>query len=224
LILLPPESPKSRYQQYQELIGAATADIGSVMCAFDSSTRVYQLLLEGHIFYSRICKKEKLLYDNHQVVLPQRTKRLGKEIINNAGAVFNRRYERACDFMAGASYFQKKGNPHMAAFHLSQAAILILMGFLSALTGTRHFTNNLSGLMRLMLRFTIDVYVPFPLYKPEDVRLLQLLDSAYIGVRYRDNFRVTTEESAMLFNRVAQLQRIVEEEMNDRLNYLIYWL
>ena len=73
--------------------------------------------------------------------------------------------------------------------------------------------------MNAAKKHTTEIFEVFPCDTPEEKRLFDLLQRAYIESRYNPDFEITKEDIDALIPKVEQLRGIVEKVCRDRIAY-----
>ena len=82
-----------------------------------------------------------------------------------------------------------------------------------------HKSHNLSELMNVVKKYTTEIFEVFPRDTPEEKRLFDLLQRAYIESRYNPDFEITKEDIDALIPKVERLRNIVDTVCRDRIVY-----
>lgn len=110
-------------------------------------------------------------------------------------------------------------NKH-AAFLLHQAAERLYVAVGLVFTGYKRKSHDLEELDEGVAALHPDLPRALPRTEPEDKRLFDLLKRAYIDARYVKSYRITTEELAVLAERVRGLADVVEHVCREKLTSL----
>jgi HEPN domain-containing protein len=125
--------------------------------------------------------------------------------VEAAEQAWSRMFTKAMTFYNGAAYYQSVSVPEQVVFSLHQAIEQMAMALLKALTGYRPDTHNLLRLLALLEQTGLNTLAIFPGNTPEEKALLQTLKNAYSQSRYAENYTVSAELAAILYNRVGLL-------------------
>ncbi len=82
-----------------------------------------------------------------------------------------------------------------------------------------HKSHNLSELMNATKKYAPEIFKALPRDTPEEKRLFDLLQRAYIESRYNPDFEVTKEDIDALIPKVEQLRDIVEKVCRERIAF-----
>ena len=155
---------------------------------------------------------KKLIYDASRIQLESPLPKHDLPRLKVLKEIHNGLMEKANGFVAGAINFYESKELSLSAFMLHQAVEHGLNSLLQPLMQFRLHTHNLHKLMRMVRRFSIEIFNLFPRDIESEIRLFQLLQKAYIHARYKDTFEVKEEEAAVLLERIKLLLQKVAEE------------
>jgi len=107
----------------------------------------------------------------------------------------------------------------MASFHLHQSAENFLRTIPITFILYGHKSHDLSELMNAAKKHTPEIFKAFPRDTPEEKRLFDLLQRAYIESRYNPDFEITKADIDALLPKIELLRDVVEQVCNERLAY-----
>lgn len=177
-------------------------------------------LSNGHLFYSSICKKDKLVYDNGLVPLPATNASLWAYIRKKAEEEFEIGLGRAAAFLDGASFYLERKSRDLAAFMLHQATEGTYRTIIHVLNGMEKKTHCIRSLAKHCRGCAPQLSVFFPADNWQEERLLKLIEDAYLDTRYRDTYEISDRELDILFARVERLQRAAKQVFEERMTCL----
>jgi HEPN domain-containing protein len=125
----------------------------------------------------------------------------------------NQWYQRAAEFYAGAELFIIRKQYALAAFHLHQCAEQCFTSVVYNTCGYRPATHNLLLLYRYACWFEPSLYELFTPQQLKEESLLHLLQKAYTGSRYTNDYSVKGKQLEMIKEKIEILlsrARIVE--------------
>lgn len=216
LVLLPPNA-KYSYTDYQAQVQSKCSEFGSVLIWFGKINEVHKLLQEGHIFYSCICKPDRLLYDNRRVPLPEKTAIDITIVKVKARNFFTESFAIARSFLDGAEYYVTTEQRKPAAFLLHQATEHALRALLGSLTTFGAYGHDLKNLLRHCVVCAPELNVIFPKNSAIEMKLFSLLNNAYVNSRYKNSYEISQEELMLLLDRVSTLQTEIEQFFEEKL-------
>jgi uncharacterized protein len=219
LLVLAAEQEKRPMHEFESLIYNRCHDFAVVSVSVHRWDTIQHLLSSGNIFFSQLCKPEKLIYDSGE------RKLTGPILINpaikhaNLLVEFRQMLEKAKGFLLGSSIYKAALEYQLGAFMLHQAAEQTLNAFLCPLMGLRLQTHNLQKLLLYTRRLSEALYYAvFPRNSGPEIQLFQLLQKAYIYGRYKNNFQVSQDNLETLTDRVIFLQEMVSRIFPEKLN------
>ena len=118
-------------------------------------------------------------------------------------------------FLKGATYYLTIEQNESAAFILHQAVEHSLRALLYSLIGHNNYDHDLPKLLKQTSLCAPELTSVFAQNTEEEKRLLSLLNNAYVGTRYRNNYVITTEEIKRLIVSVEKLQVEVQQFFNE---------
>ena len=176
-------------------------------------------LSKAHYFETEIKRDGVILYDSGAYKLARRRKLDYTEIRERAQKYFDDKFGRANDFLDGVKFYSDTNRYLMASFHLHQSAENFLRTIPMVFILYGHKSHNLSELMNATKKYAPEIFKALPRDTPEEKRLFDLLQRAYIESRYNPDFEVTKEDIDALIPKVEQLRDIVEMVCRERIAY-----
>jgi HEPN domain-containing protein/predicted nucleotidyltransferase len=170
---------------------------------------VNEMLRQGQYFFSDISKEGILIYDSKKSELVKvKKKKSPEERQKKARKDFENWYKSANDFYDHFQYAFKRKKYKMAAFQLHQAAERYYSAILLVFTTYRPKLHDIKKLGKLAAAHDPKLITVFPKGTDEEIRLFNLLKSAYVDSRYDENYNITREELEWLAKRVSKLQKL----------------
>ena len=176
-------------------------------------------LSKAHYFETEIKRDGVILYDSGAYKLARRRKLDYTEIRERAQKYFDDKFGRANDFLDGVKFYSDTNRYLMASFHLHQSAENFLRTIPMVFILYGHKSHNLSELMNATKKYAPEIFKALPRDTPEEKRLFDLLQRAYIESRYNPDFEVTKEDIDALIPKVEQLRDIVEKVCRERIAF-----
>ena len=118
---------------------------------------------------------------------------------------------KAKEFLAGSELFQVRKQNTMAAFMLHQSAEQSLRTLLKTGTGFHANTHNIGRLLRYASLVSYQLPDIFPQKTEQDKRLFDLLQKAYIDARYKENYKINSDDLQCLTEKVRYIQEILSD-------------
>ncbi len=176
-------------------------------------------LSKAHYFETEIKRDGVILYDSGAYKLARRRKLDYTEIRDRAQKYFDDKFERAMSFLIDVPHPAKRSDYKQSSFYLHQSAENLLRVIPMTFILYGHKSHDLSELMNAAKKHTTKIFEVFPCDTPEEKRLFDLLQRAYIESRYNPDFEVTKEDIDALIPKVEQLRDIVEMVCRERIAY-----
>jgi predicted nucleotidyltransferase/HEPN domain-containing protein len=170
---------------------------------------VNEMLRQGQYFFSDISKEGILIYDSKKSELVKvKKKKSPEERQKKARKDFENWYKSANDFYDHFQYAFKRKKYKMAAFQHHQAVERYYSVILLVFTTYRPKLHDIKKLGKLAAAHDPKLITVFPKGTDEEIRLFNLLKSAYVDSRYDENYNITREELEWLAKRVSKLQKL----------------
>lgn len=171
----------------------------------------YKWLLEGHPFASALYDRGYKLYQKEEAPLPYPGKVNEQAVEKDFTQLFAQTNTRIEQFLAGAELYTIRLEYKPAAFMLHQAAEQALRTLLITYTGLRLNTNNIDKLTRYCSMFCFELQDVFPRRNEKEKHLFRLLQNAYIGSRYKDDYTIKLNELTSLTAQVNKLYQLYKK-------------
>ncbi len=176
-------------------------------------------LSKAHYFETEIKRDGVILYDSGTYKLARRRRLDYTEIKERAQKYFDDKLTLALDLFENVFFDYERCKYKLSSFHLHQSAENFLRTIPMVFILYGHKSHNLSELMNAAKKHTTEIFEVFPCDTPEEKRLFDLLQRAYIESRYNPDFEITKEDIDALIPKVEQLRGIVEKVCRDRIAY-----
>jgi HEPN domain-containing protein len=186
-----------------------------VDCSLYNEGSVIEGLRNGHIFYSLYFTEDGVVYDSGSPTYPVTSLENLNLAKQRARERFREQYEKSQDFLQCAISLNKSHPSAVTMFLIHQAAELIYRGILLSLNGYDRKTHEIRALIRHSGKVGRSLRSVFNLGNPDDIRLLKILDTAYLSARYDDNYQVDLNDLPALFNRICLLQQNAQHFVNE---------
>lgn len=219
LVVLP-ESNQTSFSAYEEVISMANIEQAHVNVSLHKAATLYKQLEEGHLFYSIVCNKENLVYDDGLSVLPRANKMWMQTAIEKANAVFLNSCKKAGSFLQTANDYCAANDTGMAAFMLHQSIELLLRGLITALLGSCTKTHCFKELKKPLKRCAPELQYLVSAGEAEENRLLHLLEKAYLESRYSDAFEISNRDIELIKAAAEKLQEQVKKLLEAKLKMI----
>jgi len=169
-------------------------------------------LLNGHPFACRVANNALCLFDNLNTKLND-VGSIDREAMKKENEIiFGQGLNKIQEFLAGADLYRIRKQNQLTAFMLHQATEHALLTILKLHMGLRVTSHNLDKLLRFCSMVSPNVADIFARHAPEDKRVFQLLQKAYIEARYRSTYEISQTDLLNLSDKVKSLQKLVRDE------------
>jgi HEPN domain-containing protein len=214
LVLIPDENQR-RFEDLKRSIQRSTEDYAKVSVLLVKAKHAYQLLSEGHLFYSFAVRPEKALFDDGVVAIP--TFKVPVEVlIENARNSFEAGMRKASAFLQFVSICNSQKDFALALFMLQQAAEICYRTVVNSLNGNELSTHHLKELMEHAHRSMPSIAEIFPKEKKYD-KWIELMQSAYTKGRYSLDFDPGLRVVEGIYERIECLLKKVKEVFEVKL-------
>ncbi len=176
-------------------------------------------LSKAHYFETEIKRDGVVLFDSGTYKLARRRKLDYTEIRDRAQKYFDDKFGRAMSFLIDVPHPANRSDYKQASFYLHQSTENLLRTIPMVFILYGHKSHNLSELMNAVKKYTTEIFEVFPRDTPEEKRLFDLLQRAYIESRYNPDFEITKEDIDALIPKVERLRNIVDTVCRDRIAY-----
>jgi HEPN domain-containing protein len=167
-------------------------------------------LTEGQRFACTVIKIAVLLNDSNNIPLAI-PNTINEEADKKAMEPYcTQGINKVNEFIAGAELYRIREQNKMAAFMLHQAAEQALLTILKRATGLHTNTHNIDKLLRYCSMVNYQIPAIFPRNNDTNERLFQLLQKAYIDSRYKEGFKINSNDLLTIIERVKQLQQMTD--------------
>ena len=185
----------------------------------ESIKRLNNELSEGHCFYVDIVNEGVMLYDSGEYTLETPRELKYSEIQEKARKYYERNYKLGLQFIVGTGLYCNVGYFELACFQLHQATEYLLKTVPLVYILYRYKEHDLEFLLEKCKLHTLELARVFPRNTPEEKRLFELLQRAYVEARYNDEFVVTKDDIDALLPKIEMLRDIVERVCRERFEY-----
>jgi uncharacterized protein len=168
-----------------------------------------QWLQEGHDFAYQVSVKATLLFEDLSLTFGD-IKEVNLDAVNaSRKAAQSKGLNLMQEFLAGADLYRIRQQNKMAAFMLHQAAEFALHAILKISIGLCVNSHNLDKLIRYCSLANINVTKVFNRHIENEIRLLHLLQRAYIETRYKETYCINTPDLLEITSKIRLLQEIL---------------
>ena len=207
----------------QPMLSRLFKDIATtVQLIIESIDFVNSNLEEKQYFFTDIKREGKILFDSgkHQLadsqqLTPTRRREIAEEDFKNW-------LKQANSFMKNYNFNYSENNYQMASFMLQQTVEMCYTAIEMVYTHYNPHEHNLEILRERVLEFDHRIRDVLPYETPEQIKLFDYLNFAYIGGRYRseEEFPVTKEQLDYWNKEAKKLLELTETICNEKIESL----
>jgi HEPN domain-containing protein len=167
-------------------------------------------LSEGHRFACTEIKIAVMLHNSNHTTLAT-PNAINEEADKKMTEVYcTQGINKVNEFIAGAELHRIREQNKMAAFMLHQATEQALLTILKKATALHTNTHNIDRLLRYCSMVNYQMPAIFPRNNYTNERLFQLLQKAYLDSRYKEGFKINSNDLLNIMERVKQLQQMTD--------------
>lgn len=211
LLIILSDSNTKPFDDLESVVELLTVKDSLLSCSLHKSCAIQRALNEGQVYYSLVCVKENLIYQNSTAQIPDFSAEKYAAVVAKAREEFELGMAKAHSFFAGAEKYAESHDPSMAMFMLQQAAELTFRAVALSLYGIERRTHSIKALKKLNRRLAPQLNDIFPGDTDEEERLLKLLEDAYLDGRYLQGYKVSEQDLLSLMQRVGQLIEVAND-------------
>lgn len=203
LLIVIPDSCQKPFSEFETLIKVCLLNNQTITFSLHKSADLNNHLAAGHIFYTSVCTKANIVYDNKGTYLQQALLLKNTEIAQKAASDFEAGFSKAASFMQGAKMYLDKGEKALTAFMLQQATELPFRALILSLTGNEIKTHSIYTFKKYCKRYAPELNTIFSGNTEAEEKLLQLCEKAYLQSRYAPLFEIDEDILQTLMQRVC---------------------
>ena len=174
--------------------------------------------IEGNqYFFVDILKEGIMLFDSGKFKLTEPKNMNPEERQKKAKEQFEPWFKSASDFQKYADLAFQNSDNNIAVFNLHQATERYYVAVLLVFTDYKPKIHDIEKLGNQVEKLHSAFATVFPKNTPEEKRLFELLQKAYIDSRYNMNYKIEKEELEYLSERVKLLRDLTERICNERI-------
>lgn len=156
----------------------------TIQCAVLFTNEIYNDALLSNLFFLTLCTEEHCIYKSRDDLQFIPRWQVWRNTRTRALQHFENGMRRSRHFYQGAGFFWATGNYPMATFMLHQSAELCLRCVIRSIKGREVRSHNVRELITLALSFVPRLKNLHPIDSDADSLMWEVLDRAYIDVRY----------------------------------------
>lgn len=215
MVILDRECGRS-FSELEPLLEFATVGFPNISCTLHSYGTLNDLIEKGRLYYLRVCKPENCLYIKPgSTPFPNTASHLLADVAKSMIPIFIKGIGKADRFYQGATNYLSVGEQALATFMLQQACELTYRTLLQIMRGTEIKSHELSVLRKHLRRYFPEVIGIFAENEKEELRLLNILERAYIDARYHTHFSIAESDIQLIHNRTFCLIEQTRKSFNE---------
>lgn len=168
----------------------------------------------GNLFYSSFCTIENVVYDGWQSSFPLTLSKRLQKVIESTSTEFYCGYNRAQAFFQGANFYSDHSNYSMSLFMLHQAIEQGLRSVVNSICNQDVRTHSLMELKPHLKKCAPNLQ---HFFLEINERITTLLEGAYSGCRYINNYPVEKKDAELLINLVQRFLTELEKTFKKML-------
>lgn len=185
----------------------------------ESIKKLNNELSEEHCFYVDIVNEGIILYNSGEYTLETPRELDYRDIESRAAKFYLGNMRNVANYWEDGIRNIENSKCTHASFFLHQVTEYLLKAIPLVYILYRYKEHDLDFLIEKCKLHTLEVARVFPRNTPEEKRLFELLQRAYVEARYNDEFVVTKEEIGALLPKIELLRQIVEKVCKERFDY-----
>lgn len=168
---------------------------------------------KGNLFFIHGLAPEKEVYRNPASEMPFQTGQVDStELLQRVKLKFEKEIKKARSFKEGADFYKEKGNYPQAAFMLHQTVELLFRHAELFMMGKERICHRIHHHQKYIMPFVPEWGIIFNMEgEEEEPSLLKKLDSAYMAVRYDDDYQITKEQLSLIGSKTEWMhEKLIE--------------
>lgn len=221
LLIILSDNNHKPFKELEPVIELITAGDEKLGCSIRKLSDLRQSLENGQIYFSLACIPENLVYQRTAVTLPKIAPERMAALIEKSKRDFQIGLTQARKFFYGARFYQETRESALCMFMLHQAVETVLRTIAVSLYGAEKRTHSIKSLKSYNRRLAPRLNEVFPGDSPEEERILQLLEDAYLESRYNPQYHISSEDIGLISTRVPGLLELAESVFEERMKAVL---
>ncbi len=214
LIIIVPDNRPGKVKDFEPLIELVKLGDERLTCSVLQYCYLNQLTSEGHVFYSKHCLPDNLIYNDGKYAAPKIDQERFCLSLQAAKHHLESGLQKAESFMECArnhfGVWEENGNA-ITFFMLHQVAELTYRAVLRGLYGLEIRNHSIRALQKQMQLVAPHLNHCMLADTEEGQKLISLLEEAYVASRYKDDFSVTDQQVGEISSKVESLLAKAQE-------------
>ena len=183
------------------------------------SDHIAEGIKNGNLFFINGCTPEKMVFCGPWPKQCPQSQNTGiKEVLIIAKRNFNQELHKVKTFWEGADFYRERGHFSQAAFMLHQTLELLFRTLERFMMGKEKVCHHIGNHQNYIRPFAPALGKLFDTERSEEAALLQLLDKAYVAVRYGDGYQITKEGLQSIQHKAIWLYKEVKRLFENSLD------
>ncbi|WP_353720141.1 HEPN domain-containing protein [Dyadobacter sp. 676] len=221
LLIVLPDNNHKPFKELEPIIEVITAGEDKICCTIRKMADLRHCLESGHIYFSLVCTAENLVYQKKGTAIPKIAPEKLTELIAKSRQDFFAGMSKARNFFHGACCYEETREYALSMFMLQQTVEITYRSMVISLLGNEKRTHSIRLLKNFNHRVAPQLNEIFPGGSPEEERLIQLLEDAYLEARYNFHYELDKEDLDVVFSRVSHLLELAESAFEERINAIV---
>ncbi|MCF0075352.1 HEPN domain-containing protein [Dyadobacter sp. CY261] len=217
LLIVFADDNQKPFKVHQPIVDLFSMGDEKLCCSVHKLSDIHQALTSGQVYFSMACTSENLVYQRSPSPLPKVLPEALERLIEQSRHGFTMGMSKARKFFEGAEYYRQISEYALSMFLLQQAAETTFRTTAIALYGSERRTHSIRSLKRFNHRLAPQLNNIFPGDSPDEERLLQLLEDAYLEARYNLHYQISDQDLHLISPRVFRLLELAETVFEERM-------
>ena len=175
------------------------------------STTFEEWLKAGHKFAGAVLQSASSIYDSGILSWTIPPDFSNAVTIKDCERQYREGLTKAKEFLAESELFRIRKQHAIAAFMLHQSAEQALRALLRTGTGYHANTHSIDRLINYASLISYQLPDIFPQKTDQEKRLFNLLQKAYIGTRYKEDYKISNDDLLCLTEKVMYIHEILPD-------------
>lgn len=217
-IILLPHTNKQFITEAKPLVGTVMSMYSHFRHKLYYANEVRHSIRKGGISFFFRCQPDNLLYINSKSNYVALSSKLSPErVFKRANEALEMEKQKIKAFSDGAQFYLDKGNYQLCAFMLHQVFELCYRMVEIVIFGKEKLSHSIRNHHQIALAYLPQLKLVFDRNDEIDMTIMELLDSAYLSVRYENGYYITERQLLYLVDKSQTIQEMVEEACADML-------
>jgi HEPN domain-containing protein len=221
LLIVLSDNNHKPFKELEPVIELITVGDEKLGCSVRKLSDLRQSLENDQIYFSLACIPENLVYQRAAAALAEMSPEKMTALVERSKRDFQAGLARAKKFFYGACYYEETNESSLRMFMLQQAIEAVFRTIAISLYGTEKRTHSIKSLKRYNQRLAPQLNEVFRGDSPEEERILQLLEDAYLESRYNLQYQISKEDLDLISSQVVRLLELAESVFEERMKAIV---